>query len=110
MSVLCIYLLHPYISPKPQTEKDFSRDRHLRKFTTDPSNAVHLINIDKNFKEEDNEGINKSIYDTENDSEEYYIKYLITKQEPIKITTNRLKLIKPKKTEPFTSLVIIPRY
>ena len=106
LSVLCIYLLHPYISPKPQTEKDFSRDRHLRKFTTDPSNAVHLINIDKNFKEEDNEGINKSIYDTENDSEEYYIKYLITKQEPIKITTNRLKSIKPKKTEPFTSLVI----
>ena len=106
LSVLCIYLLHPYISPKPQAEKDFSRDRHLRKFTTDPSNAVHLINIDKNFKEEDNEGINKSIYDTENDSEEYYIKYLITKQEPIKITTNRLKSIKPKKTEPFTSLVI----
>ena len=99
LSVLCIYLLHSYQSKTNQGDKDYIIKRKL---TADPTKEVHLLHIDKNFQEiENRHGINDTT-DTENENEEYYIKFLITRNKK----TNKLSRIKPKEYEPFSSLII----
>ena len=108
LSVLCIYLLHPYKSKKNIKEKESSLDSSLniikRKLTSDPTNTIQKI--DKIFKEEEDE-FNIYSNDTENDSDANYIKYLFSsKKKSVKKNPRLKSVIKPKKTEPFSSLII----
>jgi len=82
LSVLCIYLLHPYQPKKIIIENDGINDAILRKFTTDPTRGIHFLNIDKNFKEEDDsEEINfSSSNELESEIEGNYIRYLLSRK------------------------------
>lgn len=98
LSVLCIYLLHPYKPKKiPEPVKDLY---NKRKFTIDCSLSANLINIDKNFKEEKEKYKEENINETDNEDEDNYIKYLLKKKK-------KKKYEKENDTkEPFTSLII----
>ena len=109
LSVLCIYLLHPYKSKTLVYENDSSQKVIKRKFTTDPFHAIQFLNIDKSFKEEDGgEEINfSSSNDTENEIEENYIRYLLSKIKKKQYKkSNRLKPVIEIKQEPFSSLIV----
>ena len=104
LSTLSIYLLHPYKTEKVEDESKFFQKRKL---TTDPSTFANVINIDKNFEEEDKNGNGINI-ETENEieNEDNYIKILFRRKKnknDIKKIRN-IKLIN--KYEPFSSLVI----
>ena len=67
---------------------------------------MRLLNIDKIFKEEEDE-FNIHSNDTENDSDVNYIKYLFSpKKKSIKKNPRLKSVTKPEKTEPFSSLII----
>ena len=102
LSALCIYFLHPYKSKKDSEEKDSNIKVPTRKFTTDPTNIINirLINTDKIYKEEENNNEINTNFDTEN--EEYYIKYLITRNKSKKKSDK----LKSDIHEPFCSLII----
>lgn len=100
LSVLCIYLIYPYQTKKNLVEKDSTINASKRKLTTDPAKEVHLLNIDKNFKE-DIRGFSSNT-DTENENEEYYIKYLISRNK----NNKKMNRIKEVLYEPFTSLIV----
>lgn len=106
LSVLCIYFLHPYKTKKNLVEKevDSSMDIKRRKLTTDPSNGIHFLNIDKSYKEEGDSSEMFTNTDTETENEEYYIKYLLTRKN--NKASKNLSRISPVKPEPFTSLII----
>ena len=106
LSVLCIYFLHPKKKKKNLVEKeiDSSLDIIRRKLTTDPSNGIHFLNIDKNYKEEGDSSEMFTNTDTETENEEYYIKYLLTRKN--NKTSKHLSRISPVKPEPFTTLII----
>ena len=109
LSVLCIYLLHPYQPRKIIIENDGINDAILRKFTTDPTRGIHFLNIDKNFKEEDDsEEINfSSSNELESEIEGNYIRYLLSRTNKKSYKkSDQLKTIKQKKLEPFSSLII----
>ena len=99
LSVLCIYLLNPYKPKKtPEPEENIFIKR---KFTTDCSHLANLINIDKNFKEEE-QYKGESVNETDNENEENYIKYLLNKYKK----KNKKYLKDNNLYEPFTSLII----
>ena len=103
LGTLCIYLLYPYNIPKNLEEEE---NNYLkRKLTTDPSIIANLINIDKNFKEEERNkgGEENDDNENENENEEYYLKYLFSKN---KSKNKRLKNLKVNTIEPFSSLII----
>ena len=109
LSVLCIYLLHPYQPKKIIIENEGINDKILRKFTTDPTRGIHFLNIDKNFKEEDDsEEINfSSSNEVESEIEGNYIRYLLSRTNKKSYKkSDQLKTIKQKKLEPFSSLII----
>ena len=99
LSVLCIYFLHPFKSKNHLVEKDTYLNSAKRKLTTD-ANVIHLLNIDKSYKEEDSSEVNTN---TDIENEEYYIKYLLTRNIKTSKNINRLKREEP---EPFSSLII----
>ena len=106
LSVLCIYFLHPYKTKKNLVEKEVDSSMNIirRKLTTDPSNGIHFLNIDKSYKEEGDSSEMFTNTDTETENEEYYIKYLLTRKN--NKASNNLSRISPVKPEPFTSLII----
>ena len=106
LSVLCIYFLHPHKTKKNLVEKEIDSSLRIirRKLTTDPSNGIHFLNIDKSYKEEGDSSEMFTNTDTETENEEYYIKYLLTRKN--NKTSKHLSRISPVKPEPFTSLII----
>ena len=106
LSVLCIYFLHPHKTKKNLVEKEIDSSLNIirRKLTTDPSNGIHFLNIDKNYKEEGDSSEMFTNTDTETENEEYYIKYLLTRKN--NKTSKHLSRISPVKPEPFTTLII----
>ena len=96
LSVLCIYLLHPY-----QQNKIIIEDVLKRKFTTDPIHGIHFLNIDKSFKEENSseEIIFSSSNEAENEYEGNYIRYLLSRP-------SKKSYKKSSRLEPFSSLII----
>ena len=101
LSVLCIYLINPYKIQKNKIDKDIL-NTVKRKLTTDPTNGLNLLNIDKDSKDEDefNEEINND-NDTEDETEEHYIKYLISKKNQKKSSISKFINL-----EPFSSLIV----
>ena len=100
LSALCIYFLHPYKTKNNLVEKEQKLKEPKRKFTTDPIKAVHLFNIDKNYKEEEN--ANEINISTDTENEEYYIKFLLTRNKSKKKSLELNSEIH----EPFCSLII----
>ena len=99
LSVLCVYLIHPYQPKKIEIEE---RPFNKRKLTTDPSTFANLINIDKNFKEEDQNKVGDNNDEDESEDDDHYIKYLLDK-----ICCKKKKLKNGEKVqEPFSSLII----
>lgn len=100
LSVLCIYLIHPYKSNQNKNKDDDLSFK--RKLTTDPSTLANLINIDKNFKEEEKEH-DEEPNETDTEYEDGYIRNLFKK----KSKNRKIKNIKEMNLyEPFSSLII----
>ena len=105
LSTLCVHLIHPYKSQNTQTseQNDYIKNRKL---TTDPSTIANLINIDKNFKEEE-----KYIEENYNETDdEKYIQYLLSKNKNKNKYKYNIRKVKNIKNiivyEPFSSLII----
>jgi Na+/melibiose symporter-like transporter len=102
LSALCVILIHPYQSQSKTNEEDEEKPFYKRKLTTDPSTIRNLINIDKNFKEEDQDKGGENNDEDENEDDDHYIKYLLDK-----ICCKKKKIKKGEKVEePFSSLII----
>ena len=103
LSALCIHLIHPYKLKKNVKDKDII-NVVKRKLTTDPQNSTNFLSLINKLNEEKVEESPEEMdkdYNTENESEEQYIKYLITKK-----TKKKTNLSKDKIFEPFSSLII----
>ena len=102
LSALCVFLIHPYQSQSKTNEEEEEKLFYKRKLTTDPSTIRNLINIDKNFKEEDQDKGGENNDEDENEDDDHYIKYLLDK-----ICCKKKKIKNGEKVEePFSSLII----
>ena len=101
LSTLCVYLIYPYKTHNKVIEDD--KFHAQRKLTTDPSTIANLINIDKNFKEEEKYKV-ENYEESDEEDDEKYIEYLLNKN---KVNNKRIKSIKTVTThEPFSSLIV----